>query len=149
MKVILTKEIKSLGKSGEIKDVKDGYAKFLIGSGSAKLANATSLNELNTQKEAKEFHHQEEVDESKRVASVINEKTVVISLKAGGNGNLFGAVTSKDIACKINEMFASDGVKIDKHSVRLDKNIKECGVYKVDIRLVGASAVVLVEVKAQ
>ena len=132
MKVVLLADVKGTGKKGEVKEVKDGFARFLISKGSAKLANAQALNELSMQKSAEEFHRQEDKEKAQEIANTISGKTVTLRLKAGENGNLFGAVTNKDIAKKVNEVF---DINVDKHSVILDTNIKECGTYSVPVKL--------------
>ena len=132
MKVVLLVDVKGTGKKGEVKEVKDGFGKFLTSQGKAKLANSQALNELSMQKSAEEFHRQEDKEKAQEICNKINGKTVTLKLKAGENGNLFGAVTNKDIAKKVNEIF---GINVDKHSVILDTNIKECGVYDVPVKL--------------
>lgn len=132
MKVVLLADVKGTGKKGEVKEVKDGFARFLVSKGSAKLANSQALNELNMQKSAEEFHRQEDKESAQKICSKISGQTVTLRLKAGENGNLFGAVTNKDIAKKINETF---DISVDKHSVILDTNIKECGIYDVPVKL--------------
>lgn len=132
MKVVLLADVKGTGKKGEIKEVKDGFGTFLIKKGSAKLANSQALNELNMQKSAEEFHKQEDKDKAQEISDKISGQKVTLRLKAGENGNLFGAVTNKDIAKKVNEIF---GISVDKHSVILDTNIKECGTYSVPVKL--------------
>lgn len=132
MKVVLLKDVKGTGKQGEIKEVKDGFGRFLITNGSAKKADNQAINELNTQKQAEAFHNQENKDKAQKTADFLSGKKVILKLKAGKNGALFGAVTSKDIANKINETF---GLSVDKHQVVLDRNIKECGTYSVAVKL--------------
>lgn len=132
MKVVLLADVKGTGKKGDVKEVKDGFGKFLISKGQAKQANAQALNELNMQKSAEAFHKQEDKERAQAIAEMIEGKTVTLKLRAGDNGNLFGAVTNKDIALKINETFS---IKVDKHSVVLDTNIKECGTYSIPVKL--------------
>ena len=132
MKVVLLTDVKGTGKSGDVKEVKDGFAKFLISAHKAKQANSQALNELNMKKSAEAFHKQEDKERAQAIAKMIGGKTVTLKLRAGDNGNLFGAVTNKDIAVKINETFK---INVDKHSVILDTNIKECGKYEVPVKL--------------
>ena len=132
MKVVLLADVKGTGKKGEVREVKDGFGKFLITKCQAKPANAQALNELNMQKSAEAFHKQEHKDKAQEIAGMIGGQTVILKLRAGDNGNLFGAVTNKDIAKKINETFK---INVDKHSVILDTNIKECGKYSVPVKL--------------
>lgn len=132
MEVVLLSDVKGTGKKGDVKEVKDGFARFLISKNNAKIANAQALNELSMQKSAEEFHKQENKEKAMEISDTLSGQTVTLKLKAGENGNLFGAVTTKDIAKEVNEVF---GTSIDKHSVILDTNIKECGVYDVPVKL--------------
>lgn len=132
MKVVLLADVKGTGKKGDVKEVKDGFARFLISKGNAKLANSQALNELSMQKSAQAFHEQENKEKAQEISDTISGKKVTLKLKAGENGNLFGAVTTKDIAKKVNEVF---NINVDKHSVILDTNIKECGIYDVPVKL--------------
>ena len=84
------------------------------------------------QKSAEAFHRQEDKDKARAIAEMINGKRVTLKLRAGDNGNLFGAVTNKDIAEKIREIFDID---VNKHSIVLDTNIKECGEYEIKVKL--------------
>lgn len=132
MKVVMLQNVKGTGKEGDIAEVKDGFARFLIAQGKAKSADAQALNERKNKIESQEFHKQESKEKAQEIANTIRGKKVTLHLKAGENGNLFGAVTTKDIAQKVNEIF---GIKVDKHDIVLDTHIKECGVYDVPVKL--------------
>ena len=132
MKVILLQNVKGTGKEGDVAEVKDGFGKFLITQGKAKLADAQALNERKNKIESQEFHKQESKEKAQEIADAISGKKITLNLKAGENGNLFGAVTTKDIAKKVSEVF---GINVDKHAVVLETHIKECGVYEVPVKL--------------
>lgn len=133
MQVLLIKDVKGLGKKGEIKDVKDGYGKnFLIGKGYALQAT----NEVIKKHEASERRKaQEEADEIQRlqeVEKVLGTLTLVIKRKLGANGSLFGAVTKDEIA---TELQTQHNIEIDKKTIEVDNAIKTTGIFPLSIKL--------------
>ena len=131
MKVIILKDVKNVGKAGEIKEVSDGYARnCLIKQGLAEEATAVKINSLNIKKGAEDFHRQEEIKALKLQASNLNGKSVTLSVKCGDNGKVFGAITSKEIADAVNEL----GFNVDKKIVLLKDSIKALGNYSVEIK---------------
>lgn len=144
MKVILKQDVKSLGKKGELVTVSDGYARnFLFPKNLAAEANAQTMSELKNREQAEQYRIKTETAFAKETANKINGKTIKISAKAGQNGKLFGSVTSKEIAGKLEQEF---GVKIDKRKVVVDE-IKQFGTYEFQVKLypgVTASLFVLV-----
>ena len=131
MKVILCKDVKGSGKKGDIVDVKDGYAGFLIKSGSAKPADASALNENRGQKEAQAFHRAETLKANRELKEKVDGAVVTIQGKGGESGKFFGSITSKEIADKL----ASMGYDIDKKKIQLASNIKSVGEYSVSIKI--------------
>ncbi|MBN2880033.1 MAG: 50S ribosomal protein L9 [Clostridia bacterium] len=133
MKVILLKDVKGSGKQGDIVNVSDGYARnFLFPKAMAKEATNENINIVNQQKAA--VVHQQELDlkAAKELAGTIDKKDVMIRLKAGANGKLFGSVNTKDIADALNEQH---NMEVDKKKLVLKDNIKECGSYPVAVKL--------------
>lgn len=145
MKVILTQDVKKVGKKGELIEVKDGYARnALFPKGLAVEANAVNLNQRKLEQKAEDKRKQQELDEAKAVAEVINDKEIKLSVKTGEGGKVFGSVTSKEIAEAIQKEF---GVKVDKKKIQLKDAIKGLGGQKVTIKLhpsVSATVSVLV-----
>ncbi|RKD32086.1 50S ribosomal protein L9 [Thermohalobacter berrensis] len=133
MKVILLKDVKSLGKKGDVVKAKDGYARnFLIPKGLAKEATKGNLKVLKEQKKAKKIRKQEELEEAKKLAEKIESITVKIKGKAGEHGKLFGSVTAKDIAQALKKQHK---IKIDKRKIELENNIKTLGATYVNIKV--------------
>ena len=127
MKVIFLKDVKGSGKKGEIKEVADGYAKnFLLKNNLAVIADNKSLSENKIQNQAKDFHKQVEKDEAMALAEKIKDKTVVLEVRSGENGKLFGSVTSKEIA----DEFEKQNIKIDKRKIEINSSIKTAGIYQ-------------------
>lgn len=145
MKVILLEDVKGKGKKGELCNVSDGYARnFLFPKNLATPANAAAMNELKGKQSAKEHHLTEEKAAAEAVKQKIDGKTVTITAKAGSSGKLFGAVTAKEIAAEIKNVF---GVEIDRRKMNI-ADIKQFGQYTADIKLYnGVSASVKVFVK--
>ena len=112
MKVVLLQDVKSIGKKDQIVNVSDGYARnFLFPRKLAKEATAGAVNDVKIKESAKAHHKQEEINAATEVKNKINDKIITLKAKAGKEGKLFGAVTSKDVAEKLEKEF---GVKIDK-----------------------------------
>lgn len=133
MKVILVQDVKSLGKTGDIVKVSDGYARnMLFPKGLAKEATDGNVKALERSKErdaARKEGLRSEALESKENLEKVN---VVIKTKAGDGGRLFGAITSKDIADELKNQFQLD---VDKRKILLDAPIKNVGVYDIEVKL--------------
>lgn len=133
MKVILNADVKGTGKKGELVNVSDGYARnFLFPRKLASEANAQAMNEYNSKAAAAEYKAAEEKAAAKKAASELKGKTVKITAKAGTGGRLFGAVTSKEVAAAIQSQL---GKTIDKKKITLESDIKSCGTYEAEIKL--------------
>ena len=147
MKVILKQDVKGTGKKGDILEVSDGYAKnFLLKKGLAEQASSVAVNSLKIQKEAEERRKAEEIKEIKALAAKINKTEVILTIKCGENGKVFGSVTSKEIASKLEDL----GYNIDKKKILLKDSIKTVGSFPVDIRMMeGVVAKIIITVKPE
>ena len=147
MKVILTQDVKSQGKKGDVINVSDGYANnFLIKKGLAVMATNENMNILKNKNASEEHKRQVELDNAKELKGKLDGKEVVLSTKAGEGGKLFGSVTSMDIADAVKK---SLGIEVDKRKVLLKDNIKTAGIYEVEIKLhKDVTAKVKVNIKA-
>ena len=133
MKVLLIKDVKGLGKTGEIKEVKDGYGKnFLVGKGLAKLATNEVLNKYKADQKRKEENEAAEIQEANNLKEKLNTFELTIKHKVGNNGSLFGAITNKEIS---EELKKQTQLEIDKKHITLKKAIKSVGLYEVDCKL--------------
>jgi large subunit ribosomal protein L9 len=131
MKVLLIKDVKGLGKAGEIKNAKDGYARnFLIPKGFAKLATPEVIKEWEEEQKRKEEELQKELAKLNELKEKIENTTLVIKHKLGANGQLYGAITNKEVA----ETLKEKGIEIDKKNIEM-KQIKTVGEYEVDVKL--------------
>jgi large subunit ribosomal protein L9 len=133
MKVLLIKDVKSLGKAGEIKDVKDGYGKnFLIGKGFAKHATDDVINEWKIEQQRLKDEEAKEIANAKELASKIEIIKLTIKHKVGKNGALFGAITNKEIS---SELKSQADIDIDKKHIVIKNGIKTVGIFEVDCKL--------------
>ncbi|CAK7047807.1 50S ribosomal protein L9 [Tissierella carlieri] len=133
MKVILLKDVKGLGKEGELVNAKDGYARnFLLPKGDAIEATPANLKKWKEEKAKEEERKKNEHNEALKLKEKIENITVVIQGKAGEGGRLFGSITSKDIADALKSQHKID---IDKRKIELKDNIKSLGVTSVDVRV--------------
>lgn len=133
MKVILKQDVKNIGKKDEIHEVSDGYARnFLFPRGLAAVADAGALNVARTKVEAKAHHEAEARAAAQAMADKIKDKTVVVKVKGGASGKLYGKVTSKDVADALTKLI---GTEVDKKKVEMQSNIKEFGSYDAAVRL--------------
>lgn len=145
MKVVLKADVKSLGKAGDLVNASDGYARnFLFPKGLAVEANASAMNDFKNKEKAKKFHKAEEIKAANEVKEKLDGKTVKLTAKAGANGKLFGSVTSKDVAQKINQEF---GESIDKRKISMN-DVKAFGTVQAEIKIYpGITATIFVSVQ--
>jgi large subunit ribosomal protein L9 len=148
MKVILLKDVKGMGKAGEVLNASDGHARnYLLPRGLAKEATEGGMKVLEKQKAAEERKKQEELAEAKALADKISQLTVKLKGKAGDGGRLFGSITSKDIAEALEKQHK---IKIDKRKMHLDNPIRELGAVFVEIKVyTEVTAKMKVEVAAE
>lgn len=133
MKVLLTKDVKSLGKAGEIKEVADGYGKnFLIGKGLALHATTEVLNRWKAEQKRAAENEAKEIAAAKELSEKLNATKLTIKHKIGANGHLIGSVTNKEIAEALHTQFS---IEIDKKNISVDKKFKTVGIYEVDCKL--------------
>jgi large subunit ribosomal protein L9 len=133
MKVILLKDVKGLGKSGELVNAKDGYARnFLFPKGLAIEATESNLNKWKKDMEDKKKREKEEYENALKLKERIEGITVEIRSKAGEGGRLFGSITSKDISAALKKQHNID---IDKRKIEMKDNIKTLGTTNVEVRV--------------
>lgn len=133
MKVILQKNVKSLGNAGDVVEVNDGYARnYLLPKELAKPATEGNVKNLKKQKKAEEKKKQAEIQRAKDLAEKLENSPVEIETKAGEGGRLFGSVTSKEIS---EELEKQHQIKIDKRKIQLKEPIKSLGVTNVEVKV--------------
>ncbi len=132
MKVILTSDVEKLGKSGELKDVTDGYARnFLIPRKLAVPAAGGAYRSWQHDIASRDEKRTRERAEAEITAQRIGSTTLTMGVKVGEGGKLYGSITSKDIA----DALGRRGIVVDRHKVDLDEPLKTLGTYKVAVRV--------------
>ena len=133
MKVLLLADVKGQGKKDQIVEVSDGYARnFLFPKKLAVIADAKVMSETKSKEEAKQFKLKEEKSAAKALADKLGTLTVKITASSGGDGRLYGSITSKDIAEKLKEQY---NIEVDKRKLVLSENIKSYGTYDVEVKV--------------
>ena len=132
MRIILTKDVPTLGRSGEVKDVADGYAQnYLFPRKLAIEATAGALRKAQQEKSSHDAKAARAHSDAEDLAKRLSEITLIFKLKAGEQGKTFGSVTPKEIA---EELKRQAKVDIDKTMV-VANPIKTLGAHKVEVRL--------------
>ena len=133
MKVILTQDVKSLGKKDTVVNVNDGYARnYLFKNNLAVEANPTTMSQLNNKLDSNKFKKDTEKARAEELAKTIGNIVLEFAIKTGENGKTFGSVTSKDISDKLLE---KEKIEVDKKKILLSEPIKMVGKRVVDIKL--------------
>ncbi|MEJ0024511.1 MAG: 50S ribosomal protein L9 [Rhizomicrobium sp.] len=132
MQVILLERVEKLGQMGDEVRVKDGFARnYLLPKKKALRANKTNREFFQGQKAQLEARNLEQKKEAEAVGKKLDGKTFVLIRQAGDRGQLYGSVSTRDIASAISE----GGVSVDRTQVPLDTAIKTIGLFKVGVRL--------------
>ncbi len=132
MKVILREDISGLGKSGDVKDVKDGYARnFLLPKNLALLATECNLKKIENEQKKKQAQEELEKKKAQELAGKLAGFSVTIAVEVNEEEGLYGSLTAQDIAKAISQ----EGIDIDKKSVVLAEAIRKLGIYDVDVKL--------------
>lgn len=133
MNVILLEDVKSLGKKGEVVNVNDGYARNLLFKKNLGIeATKQNLNDLKLQKQNNDKLEAERLEEAKKLAKELEEKEVVLAIKTGSDGRVFGSVSTKEIAEAAKEQL---GYELDKKKMHLKDAIKSIGTFHVPVKL--------------
>jgi len=134
MKVILKKDVQSLGETGDILEVKDGYARnYLLPLEFAEIATEGSLKNRDRNlariKAKAEKLYQQALEQAEKIKAL---GQIEITAKAGENGKLFGAITTRKLAEVVQE---KSGLEIDRRNISLDNPINHLGTYKMKLKL--------------
>lgn len=132
MRVVLRKDVPGLGRSGDVKDVADGYAKnFLFPRGLAGEASAGELKRIAQERATQKAKKEREHAEAEAVAVRLAGATLTFRLKVGPQGKAFGSVTGRDIA----EALRRQGVEVAHERIHLAEPLRTVGTHEVEIRL--------------
>ncbi len=131
MKIILTKDIKKQGKSGDIINVKDGYGVFLINNCSAIPATQNNINKVSKEKEKKQSDEINLILECKKLKDKLEKLEIKFKVKTGDKGKVFGSISPKQIV----EELKQNGYSIDKKQIKITNNISTLGFHNVEVEL--------------
>ena len=133
MKVILKENIKGVGKKDEIINAADGYARnYLLAKNLAVEATPGNLAKLKAQKDSEQHKKDLQKQEAKKQAEIMKKITLDFKVKAGENGKVFGGISSKEIAEKLEK---EHDIRVDKKKIELKEPIKTLGITNVEIKL--------------
>jgi len=146
MKVILKRDVHGLGREGDLKDVKDGYARnFLLPTAAAVVADKGAVANWERHRTQREERDRSVRAEAEATAESLRQLKLEIGAKAGERGRLFGAVTGH----QIEDAIRARGIELDRHALHMREPIKALGDYKIDVKIMpGVEAVVTVSVVA-
>jgi large subunit ribosomal protein L9 len=132
MEVILKEDIVNVGKIGDVVRVRDGYARnYLLPRGLVLVANKKNLKTFEHQKKVVADQKQKIVRQAQTVGDQLAGTALVISMKAGEEGKLFGSVTNM----QIEKALRAKGLNVDRRKIHLEEPIKSVGEYEIPIRL--------------
>lgn len=133
MQIILLEDVKSLGKKGDIVNVNEGYGRnFILPKKLGLEANSKNLNDLKLQKANEVKVAKEKLAAAQEFAKTIGQKEVIVKIKTGEGGKIFGSVSSKEIA---QEAKTQCGLDVEKKKIQLQEPIKSLGVHIVKVKL--------------
>ena len=133
MKVILQQDVRGQGKKGQMIEVAEGYARnFLLPRKLAVPATADAMNTMRLQEKAKRAEEARQKAEAQAMAEKLKGVVVKLTAKAGANGKLFGAVTSKEVS---DALQSQHGIELAKQKIVMEEPIKSFGTYELKAKL--------------
>ena len=133
MKVILQQDVKGQGKKGQMIEASDGYARnFLLPRKLAVPATADAMNTMRLQEKAKRAEEARQRSEALEIVEKLKNSPVKVAARAGANGKLFGAVTSKEVSDALQAQY---GIDLGKQKIVMDEPIKAYGSYQLKAKL--------------
>ena len=133
MKIILTQDVKSLGKKGDIVEVNQGYARnFVLPKKLGVEATPENMNDLKLKNKNDDKIAAENLAAAEKLRDDLKDKKITAKLKVGANGNTVGSVSSKEVAELIKSQLGYD---IDKKKIIMKDSVKSLGGYTVNIKL--------------
>lgn len=132
MRVILLKDVESLGSAGEVVQVKDGFGRnFLIPRQEALIATDASVAQFESRRKQHEAVAERERRAAEALAKKLETDSLTAQVKVGEEDRLFGSVTVQNVA----ELLEEKGYEIERRAIHLQDAIRELGVYNVEVRL--------------
>ena len=132
MKVILLKDIETLGSAGEVVEVKNGYGRnFLIPRNEALVATAANMAQFESLRKQQETLAERDRRAAEGLAKKLEAESITAQVKVGEEDRLFGSVTAQNVA----ELLDEKGYEVDRRAIHLEDPIRELGVYNIEVRL--------------
>ena len=132
MKVILLKDIETLGSAGEVVEVKNGYGRnFLIPRNEALVASAANMAQFESRRKQQETLAERDRRAAEALAKKLEAESITAQVKVGEEDRLFGSVTAQNVA----ELLDEKGYEVDRRAIHLEDPIRELGVYNIEVRL--------------
>tara|TARA_B100000686_G_C16710059_1_gene928574 strand:+ start:564 stop:1016 length:453 start_codon:yes stop_codon:yes gene_type:complete len=132
VKVVLRTDVSGVGNKGDVVDIADGFAQNkLIPQGMAFKASPGAEREAENMRKARELKASEERAVAEEMASRMQDQTLLIQMKAGEGGKLFGSVTAADISSALSEQ---KNITLDRKAISIDESIKETGTYSITVK---------------
>ncbi len=133
MKVVLNKDVKDLGRAGQIVNVAEGYARnFLFPRKMASPADAGAMKQIETKKKGIELKQEHQATEAREIAERLKGTSVTVKGKTGSGTKLYGSITHQDIA---DALLKQQHIKVDKRSIHVAEPIKSTGTHEASIKL--------------
>jgi large subunit ribosomal protein L9 len=133
MKVVLIQDVKGTGKAGETKDVANGYARnFLLPHKLAQQATRGAQDQVDRQKVTETKREERELADAKALAVRLEAAQVVLKLRSGKDGKLFGAVTNADVASALKQQH---GITLDRRKIEFEQPVKAMGPGSAHVKL--------------
>ena len=133
MKVVLTQDVKSQGKKGQVIEVSEGYARnFLFAKKLAIPADNAALNDIKNKEASKQHKIEEDIKAAKALKEKIEAVSVKIVTSGSADGRMYGSITNKDVAETLAKV---NGITVDKKKIELKDAIKSFGSYEAVVKL--------------
>lgn len=133
MQVVLRTDVADLGKKGDVIDVADGYARnYLVPRGLAMKASKGAAAQATVMRRSRDVKDARERGAAEEVATKLVPQVIKLTSRAGGEGKLFGSVTTTDVA---EAVLAQTGIELDRRKLHLDEPIRVVGTHRVTVRL--------------
>ena len=133
MKVILLQDVKGTGKKDQILEVSDGYGRnFLLPRKMALEATSEAIHSIEKSKQAEKHREDVKRDEAEKLSRELKGKVVVVKVRAGEGGRLYGSITGQEIA---DALKAQHGLDIDKRKIELTEAVRTTGQTTINLKL--------------
>lgn len=133
MKVILQKDVKNIGKKGEVVNVAEGYARnFLFPRGLAVEATTGNLRQVAQKQQVEAAKAERELKEAQEIGARLKSQTLKVTARVGEGGRLFGSVTTQELADQLRKQFSAE---IDKRKIEIKEPIKSLGTHTITVKV--------------